>query len=79
MSATILGQVEEKDATSAHLKKVHSLEHDLECKDHCLDIEQVERSKLESDVAQKEQLATNLLEVQRKEAPSSLWWRIFKG
>lgn len=79
MSATILGQVEENDATNAHLKKVHSLEHDLERKDHCMDIEQVKHFKLESDVAQKEQLATNLLEVQRKEVPSPLWWRIFKG
>lgn len=50
--------------------EVQALEHELERKERLLAIEQAAHSKLEVEVAQKEYLANNLLEAQRKKSAS---------
>lgn len=51
---------------------MHSWEHDFEHKDHRLSIEHATLSELKTEVAQKEQLATNLLEVHQIESALSV-------
>lgn len=62
MGATIVGLAREKAATGAQLQKVQVMEHDMERKECRLNFEHAARSELEAEVAQKEKLASNILE-----------------
>lgn len=50
-----MGLSEEKAATASQLKRVHTLEHELEKHECRLSVERVARTELEVEVTQKEQ------------------------
>lgn len=67
MGAAIIILAVEREANIFKLQKVQALEHKLERKHRRLAIEEVTRDELEVEVAQKEQLDTNLWEAQKRE------------
>lgn len=66
MGDAIIGLTEDKATNEAQLKKVQMLEHELEhVEGHPL-VEGASRVELEAEVAEKEQLAFDLIEAQTK-------------
>lgn len=65
--------------TDAQLKRVQMLEHKLERFERHFSIDKVVRAELETEVSQKEQLALDLTEGQKRTGPPLKRLRTLKG